>query len=660
MADRGSIKVTVTGVTDVGRVRDHNEDNLLVADLTAEERPGSGQTISLQLGDRGLLLAVADGMGGAASGEIASETDVEILFETFSAKEVTEGSAESEKISAALDDSLQTANTRIHNRGLEQAEHRGMGTTMTAAFVSGDSVHIAQVGDSRAYLLRKNKLVQVTKDQSLISQLIEDGTLTEEEAEKLGGRNIILQALGVEADVNVEVKSMEVLDGDLLMLCSDGLSGMVKDAMMEENLASADDVGAAAERLVSMANDAGGRDNITVILARFEGPGLRAPMKAIESRRKGGSRGGPAPVERFVAPETPQAEPKRSRSRTLLLGGIGVIGLAVIVFLLSGGSSSVTLVFPAPGGTATMTPAGGGGGGLVIKAGPGETTVEVTDLEPGNYILEARLAHYQPLTARLISVSQGASRLKVPFSPLPGRLTLKTGTPHVTVAILEIDPFEPDHPYREVIENLADLADGMTIARVPAGLLGLSVSRQGFRPRELTVTLPPEGDETVTLPELEPINGILVVRCPVPGARVTVLDEFGEEIISKSVDSAGSALELEVRVGTSRNVKITHDEHHPFEQVVEEIAEGGRVALDVELVKKDGGVTVTGPANGILTFRLKGSDQVVRRSRIEQSGSVMVSLPPGEYEVEMIDGETTENLEVVVSASKEAKVRFSE
>jgi len=660
MADRGSIKVTVTGITDVGRVRDHNEDNLVVADLTAKERPENGQTISLELGDRGLLLAVADGMGGAASGEIASETAVETLFETFSAKELTEGSAAPQEISAALDDCLQTANTRIHDKGVEEAEHRGMGTTMTAAFVSGDTVHIAQVGDSRAYLLRKNKLVQVTKDQSLISQLIEDGTLTEEEAEKLGGRNIILQALGVEADVNVEVKSMEVLDGDILMLCSDGLSGMVKDAMMEENLTSADEIGAVAKRLVSMANDAGGRDNITVILAQFKGPGLRAPMKAVESEKKGGGGRGPAPVERFVAPEPPQAEPKRTRSKYLFLGGILGIVIIVILFLVSGGSSSVTLVFPAPGGRATLTPAGGEGDGLTIEAAPGELSVEVTDLTPGNYILEARLDHYQPLTARQISVTQGASELKVPLAPLPGSLTFKTGTPHVRLEILELEPFDPDHPYREVLENLAALADGMTITRVPAGSLELSVSRQGFRLRKLTVDLPPEGSETVTLPELEPIDAVLIVNCPVPGARVTVLDEFGDEIISMSVGSNGGALELAVRVGTSRNVKITHDEHHPFEQVVEEIAEGARVTLDAELQKKDGGVIVSGPAGGLLTFKPKGSDQVVRRSSIESSGSVKVSLPPGEYVVEMIDGETTESRDVTVSASKEAKVRFSE
>ncbi len=655
MADRGSIKVTVTGITDVGRVRDHNEDNLLVADLTAKECLESGQTISLELGDRGLLLAVADGMGGAASGEIASETAVNTVHETFARQELVEGEAEPEEIGAGLDECLQTANTRIHQRGQQEAEHRGMGTTMTAAFVSGDTVHLAQVGDSRAYLLRKSKLVQVTKDQSLISQLIEDGTLTEEEAEKLGGRNIILQALGVEADVNVEVKSIEVLEGDILMLCSDGLSGMLKDPVMEETLVAADDLGAAGQRLISMANDAGGRDNITVILARFEGPGLRAPMRAVEGEAKPGNR---APVERFVAPEAPSEEPPKSKSRYLFLGGIGVILLAVILLLVSGGSSSVTLVFPAPGGMATLTPVDGDGEGRTVKAMPGETRVVVSDIKPGNYTLEARLNHYQPLTARQISVSQGSSELPVPFVALPGSLTLTSETRHVTVKILELEPLEPEHPYQEVVENL-DTAEGARIVpRVPAGSLEVTVSRDGFLPHDLTVDLPPEGNRAVVLPKLEPITGVLVVSCQVPGALVTVLDEYGD-VIAREPIGADAELEIDVRVGKSRIVKVTHDEHHPFEYVVS-MGRGDRASLDVQLVLMDGSVTVTGPKDGLLSFKQEGADKVVRRSDLGPSGSVTLSLPPGTYSVELIAGDTTATRDVEVLATKESKVRFSE
>jgi hypothetical protein len=230
----------------------------------------------------------------------------------------------------------------------------------------------------------------------------------------------------------------------------------------------------------------------------------------------------------------------------------------------------------------------------------------------------------------------------------------------VTLEILEKEPSEPDHPYREVLSNLDDREDGTTITQVPAGVLGLSASRAGFRSRELTVKLSPEGRQAVTVPALEPINGILVLHCPVPGARVTVLDEFGEEIVSETVGDAGEPLELEVRVGTSRNVRIMHDEHHPFEQIVNEISEGARTTLKAELQEKDGQVIVSGPAGGLLTFTLKGPEPMVRRSSIEPSGSVKVSLPPGEYTVEMIDGETTESLEVVVSAAKEAQLRFGE
>jgi serine/threonine protein phosphatase PrpC len=567
---------------------------------------------------------------------------------------LVEGVAEAEEITAGLDECLKLANTRIHQRGLDEAEHRGMGTTMTAAFVSGDTVHLAQVGDSRGYLLRKNKLVQLTKDQSLISQLIEDGTLTEEEAEKLGGRNIILQALGVEPDVNVEVKSMELLDGDLLMLCSDGLTGMVKDSMLEETLVAADDLGAAGERLIHMANDAGGRDNITVILARFEGSGLRAPMKAVGGEKKVGATR--KSVERFVAPEPPQAEPRRSKSRFLLLGGIGIIVLAVILFLVSGGSSKVTLIFPGPGGTATLTPADGKGEGIVVKAEPGETRVVVRDMKPGSYVLEARLDHYQPLIGRPISVSQGASDLVVPLVPLPGSLELTSETPHVNVEILELEPLEPDHSYRELVENLVS---GKSVPRVPAGSIKLTVSREGFLPSDLTVDLSPEGSETVVLEELEPIIGILVVSCSVAGASVTVQDEYGDEIASKLVPEGGGALEIEVRVGKLRSVKVTHAEHHPREQVVS-VGKGERVPLEVELIQMDGSVTVTGPRDALLSFKLKGSDRVVRRSDIGPDGSVTVSLPPGTYTVEMIAGDVTDHREVKVSATTESNVRFNE
>jgi serine/threonine protein phosphatase PrpC len=415
--------VTVAGFTDVGRVRDHNEDSFLVVDLAAEERTESGQTISLELGERGLLLAVADGMGGAASGEIASETAVDTLFDIFSKKEIVEGEADAERITSELDSSLKTANTTIHQRGLDEAEHRGMGTTMTAAFVCGDTVHLAQVGDSRAYLLRKGKLVQVTKDQSLISQLIEDGTLTEEEAEKLGGRNIILQALGVEPDVKVETKSMEILDGDILLLCSDGLSGMVKDPEMEGTLTSVPEVEDAGNKLIAMANEAGGRDNITVILARFEGPGLRPPLKAMDAESRGA---GAEAGERFVAPAVPAEEPRKSNSRYFLLGGIALVFLAVILLLVSGGKSNVTLIFPAPGGAATLTPVDGSGDAVTVKAEAGETRALVKDIAPGNYNLDARLDHYQPLSRRQISVSRGDSDLKVPLVPLPGQIAISS------------------------------------------------------------------------------------------------------------------------------------------------------------------------------------------------------------------------------------------
>lgn len=271
--DTGTIRVRIFGRTDVGRVREHNEDNFIVADLTRRSRSLREEDREQQVGPNGLLMAVCDGMGGAAAGEVASELAINILFE-----KLTEGEPpiDHDDLARRLVRAVEAAGLRIYSEAKLDRHHRGMGTTATAAALMDRWLFLAQVGDSRAYLLREGRLVQVTRDQSLVNQLIEAGQLTEEEAENFEHNNIILQALGTSDSVQVDLTFVELRKGDTLMLCSDGLSGMVRFDELREVLVGNDDPIEACRTLTERANQAGGHDNITCIVAKFEGDGLPA------------------------------------------------------------------------------------------------------------------------------------------------------------------------------------------------------------------------------------------------------------------------------------------------------------------------------------------------------------------------------------------------
>lgn len=215
-------RADVVGMTDVGRVREHNEDTFLVMNRADGRRGDNAERMDLPL-DGALLLVVCDGMGGAAAGEIASRMAADRVATDLGKADF--GNSSPDQIASLMDHAVQQANTDIHEAARTNPSQKGMGTTMTAAVVTPERLFVSQVGDSRAYLLRKGLLNQITKDQSLIGQLIEEGTLTEEEAEKLGGRNIVLQAVGVEENLRVDTKYWPVLRGDVLLVCSDGLSG---------------------------------------------------------------------------------------------------------------------------------------------------------------------------------------------------------------------------------------------------------------------------------------------------------------------------------------------------------------------------------------------------------------------------------------------------
>jgi PPM family protein phosphatase len=229
-------------LTDVGRQRQSNEDSYL---------------------DREPVFAVADGMGGARAGEVASRMAVE----AFESAEPGDGPEE------LLRGVAREANRRIYEMAQSDSEHAGMGTTLTAAMVTGREVAVGHVGDSRLYRLRDGKLERLTEDHSLVEELVRQGRLTPEEAETHPQRSIITRALGPEADVDVETFTHTGRTGDVYLICSDGLSGMVSEDEMAAIVRESLSLKEAAYRLIDAANQNGGKDNITVVLFRLESDG---------------------------------------------------------------------------------------------------------------------------------------------------------------------------------------------------------------------------------------------------------------------------------------------------------------------------------------------------------------------------------------------------
>jgi PPM family protein phosphatase len=274
MANPADIEVEVFGKTDVGLIREHNEDNFLVADVTGGVRSNDGLApLKVHLGGKGALLLVCDGMGGAAAGEVASQMAVDSIYEALDAAEPQPRDG----FARLLRRAVERANERIFIQSRDNQSERGMGTTCTVAGLVDSTLVVGQIGDSRCYVLRDGKLAQVTKDQSLAWQLIEAGAMTPEEAKAFEHANIILQALGVQERVEVVLSQVDLRKGDVALLCSDGLHGPVSDEELLAVLVMEPDLHKAAEALIQKALDRDGPDNITVVLARFEGEGLRPP-----------------------------------------------------------------------------------------------------------------------------------------------------------------------------------------------------------------------------------------------------------------------------------------------------------------------------------------------------------------------------------------------
>ncbi|CAN5602405.1 hypothetical protein BH24ACT24_BH24ACT24_09880 [soil metagenome] len=238
--------VEEVGLTDVGRQRQSNEDSFI------EARP---------------LFAVADGMGGARAGEVASR----IAVEAFESSREPAADPEAELVAIA-----RAANRQIYELAHSDEAYRGMGTTLTAVMVGGREVTVGHVGDSRLYRLRDDELERLTTDHSLVEELVRKGRILPEEAETHPQKSIITRALGVESDVEVDTLTCAASDGDVYLICSDGLTGMLSEDEVAEVLRTRDSLEGAARHLIEAANQAGGRDNITVVLFRVSDTGAEA------------------------------------------------------------------------------------------------------------------------------------------------------------------------------------------------------------------------------------------------------------------------------------------------------------------------------------------------------------------------------------------------
>jgi len=248
------LKLIVEGKTDRGIIRENNEDNFCIL----EKQP---------------LYMVADGMGGHASGEIASKIAIDIIRDYFNNPDASrqlqigEYREDYSEATNRLGSAIRLANQAIYEAARTNPLWQGMGTTIVAAFLNGKRLSIAHVGDSRIYLIRLGDIEQLTDDHSLVSEQVKREMITKEQARESKMKNVLTRALGVAPDVKVDLDELSLMQGDVLLLCSDGLTTMVPDEDILSVVTSTTDPAIACEQLISLANENGGEDNITVITA---------------------------------------------------------------------------------------------------------------------------------------------------------------------------------------------------------------------------------------------------------------------------------------------------------------------------------------------------------------------------------------------------------
>ena len=257
------MRISVFGKTDTGKRRPNNEDDLAAVDLTQGRTLPEHSAAHLQVGEKGVLLAVCDGVGGRRAGEVASSLALDVL------------SKEMESLSPTCPKkdlfcvAVEKVNTRVWQQSLMDSALEGMATTLAAAVICHSRAILAHVGDSRAYFLRGGQIRQITRDQSYVQALVETGAMREEEVAESPFRNVILQAIGRKKTVKVALDAVDLSPGDLLLLCTDGLSDKVRPEEMAERLVTAG-LPEAVDGLIWLANERGGEDNITALAGRIE------------------------------------------------------------------------------------------------------------------------------------------------------------------------------------------------------------------------------------------------------------------------------------------------------------------------------------------------------------------------------------------------------
>jgi PPM family protein phosphatase len=265
------LEITVAAASDVGTVREHNEDVFLVGDLDAAKLLELGDAWQSSA-DRGPLFVVCDGMGGVEGGEVASDLAAQVIWREMKG---TPGTRDPEVFARLLRRATRVANHDVHALSRKEPGLKGMGTTVSAAGIVGDRLICATVGDSRVYVLRSGQIIQVTQDQSLSSALLAAGH-DAEQAERAG--SAILQALGVGDDVEPSLSIIDLRRGDRVLLCSDGLHGLVGDPAIRLLMSEPHTVEQSVKLLITAARAAGGLDNITAIVAEVRGERLVEPL----------------------------------------------------------------------------------------------------------------------------------------------------------------------------------------------------------------------------------------------------------------------------------------------------------------------------------------------------------------------------------------------
>ncbi len=334
--------MAVAARTDVGRVRTVNEDALVVADLDDDrELAPPGHSTTAQIGGRRILLALSDGMGGHEAGEVASAVVLTALVASLRER----ASAPPDR---ALEEAVHAANTAVL-AAAKARNNNGMGATLTAVLVQDGDAWIAEVGDSRAYLLRGDQLRQVTRDQSLVQMLVDGGAMTPTEAKTSTRKNVILQAMGKSDQMRVAISRLALRRGDRLLLCSDGVSNAIPDAEMATIvLEEAPQPGCV--RLIDLANERGGEDNATAVIAHFDGKGLTgapqgetvtstfAVLQAFDERSPRKPATAPMPTVSAPPPTTTPAAPTRApagRATAIIVVALVVAAIVAVAIVFA-------------------------------------------------------------------------------------------------------------------------------------------------------------------------------------------------------------------------------------------------------------------------------------------------------------------------------------